>query len=110
MSKKWKTRNNDSSQSGRRPKRPAYVTFDDEDRVDFVTGFRRRKEQRRVKAARDLVHLQKKQKQEFRQQKRQEENEQLIEAGYLSDPVDDFLEEDNPVINELNLKKLTETT
>ncbi|ETO05869.1 hypothetical protein RFI_31529 [Reticulomyxa filosa] len=61
---------------------------------DFLTGFRRRKEQRRVKAARELLYLQQKQKQEARQEKKREENEQLIAAGYLSDPVDEFLEED----------------
>ena len=56
------------------------LVFDREKRIDFVTGFRKRKDERRAEAKELLKEEKKKEKQEFREHKKQQQ--QNIEEQY----------------------------
>mmetsp|Transcript_12173 Transcript_12173/g.19468 ORF Transcript_12173/g.19468 Transcript_12173/m.19468 type:complete len:271 (+) Transcript_12173:41-853(+) len=77
----------------KRIQRPDEITFDNAERVEFITGFAKRKQQRRIQAARDLITIQHQQSLDLRKQRREEEIDCLVKGGYIKDPVAVFLEE-----------------
>eukprot|EP01083_Nonionella_stella_P174956 607885_1 len=83
-----------SVQRYKRINRPDEVTFNNKERVEFVTGFARRKQDRRIQAAKDLVSIQHQQHIELRKERREAETECLVKGGHMSDPITAFLEED----------------
>eukprot|EP00485_Elphidium_margaritaceum_P002523 CAMPEP_0202691636 /NCGR_PEP_ID=MMETSP1385-20130828/6297_1 /ASSEMBLY_ACC=CAM_ASM_000861 /TAXON_ID=933848 /ORGANISM="Elphidium margaritaceum" /LENGTH=305 /DNA_ID=CAMNT_0049347075 /DNA_START=30 /DNA_END=944 /DNA_ORIENTATION=- len=94
--RKAKAKNNNKKSAmdqRKRIQRPDEVNFDEHGRVDFVTGFAKRKQKRRIEAAKHLLHNQHQQKVEFRKERREEEIRVLVKGGHMEDPVSLFLGE-----------------
>ena len=100
LPKKYPSKNGKKGKSRRHkkikmPTQPNEINFNEDSRHEFVTGFRRRKQGRRIQAALELIYAQTKQKHELLQQKREENIEYLVKSGYQKDPIKLFLEDSN---------------
>ena len=78
----------------RKIQRPDEISFNDEERVEFVTDSARRKQERRIKAAKILVAIQHQQHIDLRKERREEEMECLVKGGHIEDPLNAFLKTD----------------
>eukprot|EP01084_Bolivina_argentea_P310882 538032_1 len=82
-------------------KRPDEINFNDKERIEFVTGFAKRKQERRIRAAKDLVKIEKQQHIEFRNKRREEEIGYLVQGGHMDDPLEEFLDNDSDIMSEI---------
>lgn len=90
---KRKKGNKPKIQRKKRIERPDEISFNNDERIDFVTGFAKRKQERRIKAAKDLVSLQHQQHIQLKKERREQEIEYLVQSGDIDDPLNSFLED-----------------
>merc|ERR1712129_325739 len=94
QNKKRKQKMSFAQMKRRRINRPDEVSFNEDERKEFVTGFARRKQERRIKAAKDLLTIENQQHIECRKERRDMETAVLVKGGHMQDPIKLFLGED----------------